>query len=182
LAQRSAKAPKRLQSLIEGSVKKVEAGTSIANETAKALEEIVTGITKVTDLVGEIASASNEQAQGIDQINTGLSQIDQVTQSNTANAEESASAAEELSSQALQLKQILSKFTLKNESGQIVSQTLLRAIHTEMNKPERTSRSPQKAGRQWQEERIHMGWRCQNLEESIAAVGIALDDKDFGRF
>ncbi len=72
------------------------------------------GITKVTDLVGEIASASTEQAQGIEQINTSLDQIGAVTQSNTANAEESASAAQELTSQAVQLKQMLSKFKLNN--------------------------------------------------------------------
>jgi methyl-accepting chemotaxis protein len=112
LAQRSAKAAKETTELIEGSVKRVENGTSIANETAKALEQIVIGITRVTDLVGEIASASNEQSQGIEQINQGLSQIDQVTQTNTANAEESASAAEELSSQGDQLTRMLLRFRL----------------------------------------------------------------------
>ena len=112
LAQRSAKAAKETTELIEGSVKKAENGSNIANSTAKALEEIMGGITKVTDLVGEIASASNEQAQGIGQINDALGQIDQVTQSNTANAEESASASEELSGQALQLKAMLGRFTL----------------------------------------------------------------------
>ena len=113
LAQRSAKAARETTELIEGSVKKVDTGTSIAKDTAKALEEIVDSITKVTDLVGEIAAASNEQASGIDQINQGLSQIDQVTQSNTASAEESASAAEELSNQALQLQQLLARITLR---------------------------------------------------------------------
>ncbi len=114
LAQRSAKAAKETTELIEGSVKKAENGGNIANSTAKALEEIMNGITRVTDLVGEIASASNEQAQGIGQINEALGQIDQVTQSNTANAEQSASASEQLSGQAAQLKEMLSKFKLTN--------------------------------------------------------------------
>jgi len=120
LAQRSAKAAKETTELIEGSVKKAENGSNIANATANALEEIMAGITKVTDLVGEIASASNEQAQGIGQISEALGQIDQVTQTNTANAEESASASEELSGQAAHLKQMVGRFRLKS-SGKIGS-------------------------------------------------------------
>ncbi len=114
LAQRSAKAAQETTELIEDSVTKVENGTRLANVTAKALDEIVSGVTKVTDLIGEITSASTEQAKGIEQVNSGLGQIGQVTQANTANAEESASASEELSSQAIQLKQILSNFKLND--------------------------------------------------------------------
>jgi len=115
LAGRSAKAAKETAELIEGSVKKTENGTEIANKTAGALNEILTGVTKASDLVGEIAVASNDQAQGIAQVNQGLGQIDQVTQQATANAEEGASAAEELSSQAGQLRGLLQRFTLKNQ-------------------------------------------------------------------
>ncbi len=115
LAMRSAEAAKETTELIEGSGKKVETGTKIAGDTAKALEEIVDGVAKVTGLVSEIATASNEQAGGIDQVNTALGQVDQVTQSNTANAEESAAASEELSSQAAQLKQMISKFKLSSQ-------------------------------------------------------------------
>ena len=112
LAQRSAKAARETTELIEASVKNVQNGTGIANATAQALHEIVTNVTKVTELIGEIALASSEQAQGIEQVNEGLSQIDQVTQSDAAFAEESASAAEELSSQADNLKQMLKRFKL----------------------------------------------------------------------
>ncbi|MEI6128067.1 MAG: methyl-accepting chemotaxis protein, partial [Pseudomonadota bacterium] len=79
LAARSAKAAKETAELIEGSVKKVEGGTQIANQTAEALKEIVGVAGKVSDLVAEIAAASNEQAQGVSQITIGLGQIDQVT-------------------------------------------------------------------------------------------------------
>ncbi len=113
LAARSAKAAQETAELIEGSVSKTEAGSRIADQTANALGEIVTGITKVTDLVEEIAAASNEQASGISQVNIGLTQIDDVTQQNTGTAEESAASAEELSSQAEQLRVLLQQFTLK---------------------------------------------------------------------
>ncbi len=113
LAARSAKAASETSELIEGSVAKASNGTQIAERTAEALEEIVGSVTKVTDLISEIAAASNEQAEGISQVNTGLHQIDQVIQQNTASAEESASTSEELSSQAAELRNQLGRFVLK---------------------------------------------------------------------
>ena len=113
LAARSARAAKETAELIEGSVRMTGNGSKIADRTAKALAEIVADVSKVTDLVAEIAAASNEQAQGIGQVSQGVAQIDQVTQQNTANAEEGAAASEELHSQAGQLRQMLRRFTLK---------------------------------------------------------------------
>jgi len=112
LAARSARAALETAELIEGSVQKAENGAKIADRTAGALEEIVHGIARATDLVGEIAAASNEQALGIGEVDQGLGQIDQVTQQNTANAEESAAAAEELSGQAQELRQLLARFKI----------------------------------------------------------------------
>jgi methyl-accepting chemotaxis protein len=116
LAARSAKAAQETAELIEGSVEKAKNGSEIAGRTSEALAEIVSGATKVTDLVGEIAAASNEQAQGISQVNQGLTQIEQVTQTNTASAEECAAAAEELSSQALHMQDMMAKFKIKGAS------------------------------------------------------------------
>lgn len=117
LAARSAKAARETAELIEGTVHKTANGTEIAHQTAKGLEEIVTGIMQVTALVEDIASASSSQAEGISQINQSLGQIDQVTQQNTANAEESASAAEELSSQAEELSSLLYQFKINAMQG-----------------------------------------------------------------
>ncbi|OGV50590.1 MAG: hypothetical protein A2X49_12380 [Lentisphaerae bacterium GWF2_52_8] len=117
LAGRSAKAAKETAELIETSGKKVENGIDVANKTAESFKEILGGIVKVTDLVGEIAAASNEQSQGVAQTNQGLGQIDQVTQQNTANAEETAAAAEELSGQSAQLQELLSQFKISATVG-----------------------------------------------------------------
>ncbi len=117
LAARSAKAARETADLIEGSVAKTRNGVEIAGETATALDEIVSGIGKVSDLVAEISAAGKEQAEGIGQVNTGLGQIDQVTQQNTANAEESAAAAEELSGQAEELRRLLQRFRLDNQES-----------------------------------------------------------------
>ncbi len=117
LAARSANAAKETTGLIEGSMKKVEGGTKIANDTAVALSQIVEGVTKVTNLVGEIANASNEQALGINQVNQGILQVSSVVQTNSATSEESAAASEELSSQAELLREQVSRFKLKKSTG-----------------------------------------------------------------
>ncbi len=116
LAARSANAAKETTELIESSIKRVEAGTEIANDTAAALTKIVSGVAEVAQLVEEIASASNEQATGISQVNQAIGQVSQVVQANSATAEESASASEELSSQAGLLKDMVRKFKLKKVS------------------------------------------------------------------
>ncbi|MBI9075433.1 MAG: HAMP domain-containing protein [Desulfatibacillum sp.] len=115
LSARSAKAAAETSELIEGSSRKVQNGSDVANQTSVILGEIVEGVTKVTSLVGEIATASNEQAQGVAQINQALNQIDSVTQQNTANAEESAAASQELASQAATLKSVLTGFQLDQD-------------------------------------------------------------------
>ena len=116
LAQRSADAAKETAEMIEGSIKKTEAGAKIADETSSALEEIVLGTAKVTDLIGEIAAASKEQSVGIGQINEGLNQVDQVTQQTSAGSVELAAASEEMSSQSAMVKEMLGKFKLKKQS------------------------------------------------------------------
>ncbi|OGQ94672.1 MAG: hypothetical protein A2521_01550 [Deltaproteobacteria bacterium RIFOXYD12_FULL_57_12] len=113
LAARSAQAARETAELIESSVQKTENGAGIATNTAAALTEIVRGVSKVSDLLQEIAASSNEQAQGIAEVTQGLGQIDQVTQQNTANAEETAAAAEELSGQSATLQQMLARFRLR---------------------------------------------------------------------
>jgi methyl-accepting chemotaxis protein len=112
LAARSATAAKETAELIESSLKTTERGSTLAEKTGAALEDIKNSSIKVADIVGEINTSSNEQAQGISQINEGLTQIDKVTQTNTASAEESASAAEELSGQSAQLRELVDRFKL----------------------------------------------------------------------
>ncbi len=113
LASKSANAAKETTELIEGSSRKVDAGTKIAKATAEALERIVTQISAAAEIVNAIAEASNEQARAIDEINGGIQQISEVVQSNAATSQESAAASEQLSSQAEQLRQTVSVFKLR---------------------------------------------------------------------
>ncbi len=179
LAQRSATAAKETAEMIEDSIKKTEIGTKIAEETSKALKEIVTEATKVTDLIGEITSASKEQAQGIAQINQGLTQQNQVTQQVTANAEESASASEELSGLSLQLKQMLTKFKLKKQKFDLSASGLPEGITPEM------LQMLQKMVQSQQLTATTSGLpSCKSPKkmETKPSKIIVLDDSDFGKF
>jgi methyl-accepting chemotaxis protein len=116
LAGRSAKAAEETTEMIQSSIGKTRNGTQIAEDTAEALTGIVDNITKVSDLVDEIAAATKDQAGKIDQINQGLGQIDQSIQRDTENAEESAATSKELSGQAAYLRELLQRFKLKDNT------------------------------------------------------------------
>ena len=116
LAQRSAEAAKEIKSLIGTSVEKVESGSHLVDEAGKSMANIVTQVSRVNDLIGEISSASMEQSTGIGQIGDAVNQLDQVTQQNAALVEESAAAAESLKVQAAQLAQVVSVFKVSDES------------------------------------------------------------------
>jgi methyl-accepting chemotaxis protein len=170
LAARSAKAAQETADLIEGSVQKGQNGTAIAERTARALEEIVTGIGKTSDLVAEIAATSKEQADGLAQVNEGLTLVDQVVQRNTAGAEESAAAAEELSSQSSYLHQLIGQFRLKGASALKVQAPAPRlAAKPALAKPSRPApATPQTS--EW------------GQAASNSAPVIALDDSEFGKY
>jgi methyl-accepting chemotaxis protein len=112
LAQRSADAAKEIKTLIGASVDKVEAGTRQVDEAGKSMDDIVTQVKRVSDLIGEISSAANEQTMGISQVGDAVTQLDQVTQQNAALVEESAAAAESLKHQAANLVQAVAVFKL----------------------------------------------------------------------
>ncbi len=111
LAMRSAKAAAETSEITKLSSGRILQGTDLANRSSQAFNNIVAGISQVTDLVREISDASQEQSQGIAQISQGLTRIDEASQKNTASAEESAAAAEELSSQAEQMHRMLQYFS-----------------------------------------------------------------------
>ena len=116
LAQRSASAAKEIKSLIQDSVKKVDAGTELVNRSGSTLSEIVNSVKRVTDIVTEIAAASKEQTTGIEQVNIAVSQLDTVTQRNASQTEEMSATAQALTEQAGQLRDLVQGFKLGGEA------------------------------------------------------------------
>ena len=113
LAAKSAEAAKETAVLIEDSVKRIEAGTAIAKETAEALASIVRESEESLALLEGIAQSANEQATGIAQINKGIELLTQAVQTNSAETQQSAAASAELSNQAEALKGLVVKTKLK---------------------------------------------------------------------
>lgn len=112
LAQRSAAAAKEIRTLISDSVTKVGVGGQLVEQAGATMQEIVTGIGRVTDIMSEIASASAEQTVGIEQVNAAITQMDDVTQQNAALVEEAAAAASSLENQAAALAELVSAFKI----------------------------------------------------------------------
>ena len=92
----------------------MEAGSAIADKTAKALEEITTAVSECESIIANIADASNYQATAIAQVNTAIEQVSQVIQNNSATSEECAAASIELSNQAARMRELLTIYTLDN--------------------------------------------------------------------
>ncbi|MFH1737912.1 MAG: methyl-accepting chemotaxis protein, partial [bacterium] len=133
LAERSQVAAKEISGMITDTVQRIEGGAGLANQCGGKLEEIVTGISHVSEtidglsrssedlgakikntarLVQEIAAACAEQSCGSDQIRQAVVALDTVTQQNSATSEETAAASEELSSQAQAMQEMVARFKI----------------------------------------------------------------------
>jgi methyl-accepting chemotaxis protein len=117
LAQRSAEAAREIKSLIGDSTEKVETGSRLVGDAGRTMEDIVTQVKRVNDMLAEITAATHEQTTGIGQINDAVTQLDQVTQQNAALVEESAAAAESLKQQATRLVGAVAAFRLGAENA-----------------------------------------------------------------
>ena len=119
LAQRSASAAKEIKTLIGDSVEQVEIGSRLVHDAGKTMDEVVTSVRQVADIMQEITAASAEQSAGIEQVNQAVLQMDQVTQQNAALVEEAAAAAESLQDQAQILTDLVGVFRLHAQAERI---------------------------------------------------------------
>ncbi len=117
LAQRSAAAAKEIKQLITESVTKVDSGSQQVAQAGKQMQEIVSAVKRVTDIISEIAAASQEQSSGIEQVNQAVTSMDQTTQQNAALVEQAAAAAESLQEQSGSLSEAVAVFTLSGHGS-----------------------------------------------------------------
>jgi aerotaxis receptor len=110
LAQRSADAAKEIKTLIGASVDKVESGAKLVDNAGQTMDDIVSQVKRVSDLIAEISSATIEQSAGLTQVGQAVSHLDQITQQNAALVEQSAAASESLKDQATRLVEAVSVF------------------------------------------------------------------------
>jgi len=112
LAQRSASAAKEIKTLIDDSVSKVGSGSELVVRAGSTMDEVVSSVRQVAQIVAEITAASSEQSDGISQVNLAINDMDQTTQQNAALVEQAAAAAEAMQEQAARLSEVVSQFRL----------------------------------------------------------------------
>lgn len=117
LAAKSAEASAETADLIENSISKVQSGSQILDDAAKAMEAITTVVQESEEIIKGIAESSNYQATAVGQIEQAITQVSQVVQNNSAASEECASASEELSNQASRMRELLSIYNLGSGSA-----------------------------------------------------------------
>ena len=113
LASKSAESAKSITSLIDASVRLVEYGTTLSEETTQALSQVVSRSQQSEELVGQIAQSAQMQALSLRQLTEGMEMISGVVQTNAATAQESASSAAELNQQAEKLTASVRRFQLR---------------------------------------------------------------------
>jgi methyl-accepting chemotaxis protein len=139
LAGRSADAAKEIKTLISTSVQRVEQGSELVDQAGVTMQEVVSSIKRVTDIMAEISSASAEQSAGVNQVGEAITSMDQTTQQNAALVEESAAAAESLKTQAAQLVNAVSVFRLSASDAVAAPATAAAPAFVERRGPNRAT-------------------------------------------
>ena len=126
LAQTSGQAAREISGLLESSVQKVESivqstrssvqklvskgkekaslGSVTARECGDALEEIMSNVTVLNEMIKQVATASQEQAIGINEMGNAMRELDHVTQQNSSTTSFVTASANELRLQAESLE------------------------------------------------------------------------------
>ncbi|MFA9216510.1 MAG: methyl-accepting chemotaxis protein [Sphingomonadaceae bacterium] len=117
LAQRSASAAKEIKELISNSVNQVDAGSKLVEQAGATMQQVVSSVKRVTDIMGEISSAGQQQRAGIEQVNQAIAGMDAVTQQNAALVEQATAASASLQQRASALAQLVSVFRVRPDEG-----------------------------------------------------------------
>ena len=134
LAQRSGGAAKEISSLLQQSVSKVEFiisdtknkvekimiistekinfGVEKAKHCKVALDEILTSVRSVDNLVLDITTASREQSTGVGQVSHAMNQLESVTNQNSSVALTSSTAGEQLRLQSTEINKIMKNLNM----------------------------------------------------------------------
>ncbi len=112
LAGRAADAADEIEKLINKSIKRIENGNELMEETSTVLDEIVSNSERTTDLVNEITVALKEQNSAADEIRDTIEQLNQVTQQNSSLVEEISSSSDQMNNEALDLAELADEFEL----------------------------------------------------------------------
>jgi len=112
LAQRSAAAANEIKKLIGASLDDVSRGAALVTGAGTTMSEILSSVTRVSEIMKEIAVASRAQSDDIGTLNKAIERIDGDTQQNAARVEQTAAVAASLREQVVNLMQAVDTFSL----------------------------------------------------------------------
>ncbi|WP_347559285.1 methyl-accepting chemotaxis protein [Clostridium carnis] len=115
LANRSIETVRQIENIIIDTLKKVEHGQEVANNTAKSFDNIVNSIECSVEITENLLDNSKSQKVALEELMLGTKQISNIVENNLYTSQESSSVSEELLSQAISLKQLIEYFKLKQE-------------------------------------------------------------------
>ena len=113
LAGKSAKAASSTTKLISDSIAAVNTGKAVADATASAMSEVLDKAAKTNVLINEISVSARDEADALESLLSGISKISEVVQTNSNAAQESAAASEEMAAQAHTLTTLMDKYKLR---------------------------------------------------------------------
>ena len=121
LAHRSAEAAKEIKVLIGNSVDSIKVGSTLVAEAGITMDQVVSSVSRVTEIMAAISAASQEQSTGIGHVNQAINEMDAVTQQNAALVEQAAAAAASMQDQAAMLAQLVQRFQLDASEAQALA-------------------------------------------------------------
>jgi methyl-accepting chemotaxis protein len=107
LSVRCGTAAKEISELIGDSVKKVENGARLVNDSGQTLEDIVAQVKKVSDIISDISTASDQQALGVEEVNRAVVAMDTMTQQNADLVQQSLAAGERVRGSVSELANVM---------------------------------------------------------------------------
>ena len=113
LAGQTVEAAQNTAGLINASLKSVEEGIAIANDTAEKLNGMVVQVQGIADKVKTIAEASNSQAISVKEMSSNIGEISSVGHNNASTSIESLALSYEMNEHANSLKGLVERFELK---------------------------------------------------------------------
>ncbi|MCX4325778.1 MAG: methyl-accepting chemotaxis protein [Lachnospiraceae bacterium] len=110
LALESSKAASMTRELIGVSMEEINKGNEIANGVMVSLEESVSAVGRVNDMIKKTAENAVLQAENMEQIRTGIDDIAQGVNDNSAVSEETYATSEQLATQTVTLNEMVQRF------------------------------------------------------------------------
>lgn len=112
LAEESSQAAGKTTQLIETTIAAVQNGTTIADEAAANMEDVVMSSTEVGERIQKIVEQFAREENSIGRINDNIAEIAGIVDNNSAISEETAAISEEQKSQAEAMVELIGRFKI----------------------------------------------------------------------